>query len=140
MTVASRVTDLATAVGNYLRDSVLPRLLPAGGTAGQVLAKTSGADYAAAWQAPGGGSSAVATLNVPTYTAYAEVVVASAGVTASSRVFAALVGELDAENDAEELSDLAMEVFAVPEAGQIRFVLTASSGFSGDFKVNYQIT
>lgn len=32
------------------------RLLPSGGTTGQVLAKTSASDYAATWQTPSGGS------------------------------------------------------------------------------------
>lgn len=79
-------------------------------------------------------------LNVtPMAYGYAEVVVASAGVTAASKVLCWLVAELDAENDVEELADTGMAVFAVPEAGQIRFVLTGNSAFVGAFKVNYQI-
>lgn len=70
---------------------------------------------------------------------YAEVVVAAAGVTTASKVLCWLVAELDAENDVEELADTGMAVFAVPEAGQIRFVLTGNSAFVGAFKVNYQI-
>lgn len=70
---------------------------------------------------------------------YAEVVVAAAGVTAASKVPCWLVAELDAENDVEELADTGMAVFAVPETGQIRFVLTGNSAFVGAFKVNYQI-
>ena len=64
---------------------------------------------------------------------------ASPGITVASKIFAGLVAELDAENDVEELADTGMAVFAVPEAGQIRFVLTGNSAFVGAFKVNYQI-
>ena len=73
-------------------------------------------------------------------TGYAEVVVAYGGVTTSSKVMAQLVGELDAENDLEELADSNMQVFAVPEAGQIRFVLTGNGAFTGNFKTNYWVT
>lgn len=55
-TLAARIAALATATGNYLRDSVLPRLLPTGGTSGQLLAKTSANNYAVGWvNAPSGG-------------------------------------------------------------------------------------
>jgi hypothetical protein len=48
----ARIEALATTIGNYLRDSILPRCLPAGGAAAMVLTKTSGANYAAGWQSP----------------------------------------------------------------------------------------
>jgi hypothetical protein len=51
VSVASQVGLLATRIGNYLRDSILPRLLPSGGTTGQVLSKTSGTNYAVGWTA-----------------------------------------------------------------------------------------
>lgn len=90
----------------------------------------------------GGGLAPVSVvLNVPTLApGYAEVVVANAAITTTSKVMALLVGELDAENDVEEIADAAMGVFAVPEAGQIRFVLTGNSAFTGAFKTNYQVT
>ena len=58
MSLVTHISDLATAIGNLLRDSVLPRLLPSGGAVGQVLTKSAAADYAAQWanQAAGGGS------------------------------------------------------------------------------------
>jgi hypothetical protein len=49
MTLIQRVNDLAVAMGSYIKNNILPRLLPSGGTAGQVLAKTSGTNYAAGW-------------------------------------------------------------------------------------------
>lgn len=42
MSLQTRLTALATGIANYIRDSVTPRLLPTGGTTGQVVAKTSG--------------------------------------------------------------------------------------------------
>ena len=50
MDLSSRISQLATRVANYLRDSVIPRLLPSGGVSGQVLSKSSGSDYAVAWK------------------------------------------------------------------------------------------
>ena len=72
---------------------------------------------------------------------YAEVVLAAPGVTASTKVTAALASTLDEENDIEELADSAMSVVGVAEADQIRFVLTSAnaSNFVGAFKVNYQV-
>ena len=49
-TLASRISLLSTRIANYIRDSVTPRLLPSGGTSGQVLQKTSATDYATAWK------------------------------------------------------------------------------------------
>lgn len=90
--------------------------------------------------AVGGGGATQVVLNVPAVAqGYAEVVVANAAITATSKLMWLLVGELDAENDIEELNDTSIEIFAVPEAGQIRFVLTGNAPFAGDFKTNYQV-
>lgn len=48
-TLSERVALLATGIANYIRDSINPRLMPSGGSANQVLRKTSGTDYAAEW-------------------------------------------------------------------------------------------
>lgn len=47
--LSTRVGLLSTRIANYIRDSVLPRLVPAGGSFGQVLSKSSGTDYAVVW-------------------------------------------------------------------------------------------
>jgi hypothetical protein len=52
VTLEQRISALATSIGNSIRDSVLPRLLPSGGTTGQVLAKSSATNYAAGWVSP----------------------------------------------------------------------------------------
>lgn len=51
-TLADRVGLLSTRIANYIRDSILPRVVPSGGTAGQVLQKTSATDYALGWISP----------------------------------------------------------------------------------------
>ena len=48
-TLVSRITDLSGAVRDKL-NLMMPRLLPAGGSTGQVLGKSSGTDYATSWQ------------------------------------------------------------------------------------------
>lgn len=53
--LVQRLNGLATAVGTHIRDSVKPRLLPVGGTTGQVLIKTATTDFVTAWQTPSGG-------------------------------------------------------------------------------------
>ena len=45
----------------HLWDAFKSRLLPSGGTAGQVLAKSSGTDYDVGWVTPSGGGTAIET-------------------------------------------------------------------------------
>jgi hypothetical protein len=52
-TLQTRLSDLATRIGVEIK-AMLPKLLPPGGTAGQVLAKSSGTDYATEWVDAGG--------------------------------------------------------------------------------------
>ena len=50
--LSTRISLLATRVGNYIRDSVAPRLTKSGGTVGQVLTKNSATDYDYSWITP----------------------------------------------------------------------------------------
>lgn len=59
-----RIESLSTRIGNYIRDSILPRLLPAGGTTNQVLAKTSATDYAVGWSTPSNPNSFATDITV----------------------------------------------------------------------------
>lgn len=54
MSLEARIIALAQAIGEDIK-ALLGRALPPGGSAGQVLTKSSGADYAASWQTPSGG-------------------------------------------------------------------------------------
>ncbi len=49
MDLSARISLLTTRIANYLRDSVIPRLLPSGGNSGQVLSKSSDTDYEFSW-------------------------------------------------------------------------------------------
>lgn len=68
MTVESRIVDLATGISAYIRDTILPRLLPAGGTTGQVVVRKPGG--LAGWDDPPAGGGGATTLTDPilTYT------------------------------------------------------------------------
>lgn len=55
MTLEQRLSALITAIGADIK-ALFSRSLPAGGTAGQVLAKNSSTNYDASWVTPSGGS------------------------------------------------------------------------------------
>jgi hypothetical protein len=57
MSLVDQINNLAGAVRDKL-NLMTPRLLPAGGASGQVLAKASATDYAAGWVDPAGGGAA----------------------------------------------------------------------------------
>jgi len=103
----------------------------------------TGQDIASQSQLGGGGGPAISavTLSVGTVaaTGYAEVVVVVPGMTGSAKVLPSLVPSLDAENDLEELIDSGMQIYALPEDGQIRFVLSANAPFFGDFAAQYVV-
>ena len=61
-TLQANISSLATRIANYIRDSVLPRLIPSGGSANQVLQKTSATDYAVGWVTPSA-SGAITSLS-----------------------------------------------------------------------------
>lgn len=54
--LSTRVGLLATRIANYIRDSVLPRLIPSGGATGTVLGKSSATNYAVSWITPSAGA------------------------------------------------------------------------------------
>lgn len=68
MSMASRITDLAAAVRDKI-NLMVPRLIPAGGTTGQIVTKTGAGNYVFGWaDAPagsGGGGAAILNFNGP---------------------------------------------------------------------------
>ena len=116
--------------------------VPAGGTTGQVLAKVNATDYNTVWTNAGGGGGAVikqTTVTVPTVSVYAELVVTDAAVSTGSFILSSFALGLATENDLETLVDDGIQLLAVPEAGQVRFVLSGTGTFVGAFTINYQV-
>lgn len=60
MSLASQISALATAIGEAIRDTVKPKLVPSAGTTGQVLAKASNTNHDLAWTSLG----TAAALNI----------------------------------------------------------------------------
>jgi hypothetical protein len=89
-TLQNRLSDLAIAVRDKI-NLMVPRLLPTGGSTGQALVKTAGADYAAAWQTLTSGGSAIGIIvNVDFGASFTDkastVVTGQAWVTATSKI------------------------------------------------------
>jgi hypothetical protein len=56
MTLVAQIQSLALRVASEIRDAIRPRLLPPGGTTGQVLQKTATTNYASGWATPFSGA------------------------------------------------------------------------------------
>lgn len=63
MSLVARITSLAARVRDQFI-SIAPRLLPGGGSVGQVLVKTTADDYAVAWQTSSGGGGGGTDIHV----------------------------------------------------------------------------
>ena len=74
MSLQTRISELAAAIGQDIK-TLFGRSLPAGGSAGQVLAKSGSTDYAVGWvdAASGGGGGS----GVPVYVQETEPAAAS---------------------------------------------------------------
>ena len=71
MSLVTRITDLVVAVREKI-NTMMPRLMPAGGTVGQVITKTGTADFTMSWGTP------VATI---TYGDKGDITVGNGGTT-----------------------------------------------------------
>jgi nitric oxide synthase oxygenase domain/subunit len=67
----------------------------------------------------------------------AEVVVLDAAVSPASKLIAQLVP--NDHNEASDLADSHVRLFAIPETGQIRFVITGLGLLCGPFTLNYGV-
>ena len=87
----------------------------------------------------GGGGITVSqtTINITSPGLYFESVVAVVGITSTTKIMSSFQIETDSENDSEEIQDSNIEVFAIAETDQIRFILTSDSLILGNFKINY---
>ncbi len=138
MSLAQKLNDFAQAVALDVK-ALFGRSLPSGGLTGQVLAKTSGADYAVSWQnGGGGGGSSIqqVTVNIPTAKEKeATVTVTVPGVT-NTAVISAFLVPTD-EWDADELIDLAVSAQAGTDT--ITFLISRNGPIVGNFLIAYQI-
>jgi hypothetical protein len=79
-------------------------------------------------------------ISVSTAKLYFEEVVAAVGITSAHKIMCSFAIETDSENDIEEIADSGIQIAAIAETDQIRFILTGQSSFVGDFKINYWST
>lgn len=139
MTLQERLTALATAIGTDIK-ALFGRALPAGGAAGQVLAKTAATDYAVGWvnQSGGGGGGTVQKVELTVATAVqrqAQITMSVPGTLAAQTVICQLVP--NADWDADDLADLSVQAEAATD--QIIFTITRDGPLVGSFAVAYQI-
>ena len=138
MSLATRIADLATAIGTDIK-ALFGRALPAGGAAGQVLAKTAATDYAVGWvNQSGGGGGSVQKVELTVSTAVqrqAQITMSVPGTLATQTVICQLVP--NADWDADDLADLSVRAEAATD--QIIFTITRDGPLVGSFAVAYQI-
>ena len=144
MSLATRIADLATAIGTDIK-ALFGRALPAGGAAGQVLAKTAAADYAAGWVDQSGGGAVATEVGVSlgaTPSRSGRFFVVDAGVSSTDQIRVELAaspytGKGPSQGDESELMG-PVQFVAKAQAGQ--FVVHWSSAFvqRGTVKVRYQ--
>jgi RNA-binding protein YlmH len=78
------------------------------------------------------------TVTVPSVSRnYAEVVVSVPAISSGDLISASFLGTLDTENDIQSIHDDNIRVYAIAEAGQIRFCFTSDFPFMGPFLINY---
>lgn len=138
MSLATRIADLATAIGTDIK-ALFGRALPTGGAAGQVLAKTAATDYAVGWvNQSGGGGGSVQKVELTVATAVqrqAQITMEVPGTLATQTVICQLVP--NADWDADDLADLSVRAEAATD--QIIFTITRDGPLVGSFAVAYQI-
>ena len=123
MTLEARLTALAQAVGADIK-ALFARAIPAGGTTGQVLAKTSVTNYAASWQTPASGSGSPAGPA-------ASVQFNSAGVFGGAANVGILSGDLNLAVSAPTTAPAnTVTIFSKTIAGRMMLALLDPSGMS----------
>lgn len=142
MTLAARVGALATAIANYLRDSIVPRLVPGSGGAGQVLAKASATDYDLAWSDVPGGNKGTVTVTFGADRSMAATTVATTSILASSVVTlrANEAGTADHSADEHLVENYDLRVANVIPGTSFDVVMLARDkfGLTGQWSFKYQ--
>ena len=146
MSLVSRINDLTIAVREKF-NTLMPRLLPSGGTVGQVITKTGVADLVFAWQDPasgGGGGGTVFAVEVNFGVASRRqliVDIAAPGVTSADKILAWQAGVGATGRDADENEMDQFHIVAFASIDTIRFAMTCLSGTAlGAYVIHYQIS
>ncbi|AXQ69708.1 hypothetical protein HOU03_gp126 [Caulobacter phage CcrSC] len=135
MTLAARISALAGAIRDKL-NTMTPRLLPAGGGAGQVLTKTTSADYAAAWAGLPAPKSATVTVPWPPRYEW-EQAINDASLTGSEVIQTWLAPASSSDENEPEMLDL-VALTAQASAGVVIFKLSFSELTSGPIRLHYK--
>lgn len=137
MTLASRINDFAAAARDKINQMV-PRLMPAGGAAGQVLIKTSAADYDAGWQVPSASSQLTGTssVSVPQASFTHVEAVPAIGVAPGMLVFLAIGAHADTDENSPELLEIAA-LSGLADTDEIIVTLNFAAATSGSINLNW---
>lgn len=133
-TLVSHVTDLVGAIRTKL-NLMTPRLLPVGGSVGQIIYKSGSADGAAGWTTP----PAFVLTTVTVVSAYEWTqTVADATLLGTETIAAWLAPALDSDENVPEMLDI-VTLTATASAGNVTFTLTFSELTTGIIKLAYKV-
>lgn len=144
MTLASQVTALAATIRNKI-NTMMPRLLPAGGSTGQVLSKTNATDYETQWITPAAGSGIASREVVVSFTTPGSsktVNVADAAALTTHRVTATLSAKAPpgGYTDQAELNPVIVQG-RVTVDGNVRIIVSSAYHLVlGDYLINYHLS
>jgi hypothetical protein len=134
MSLASRISDLAAAVRDKI-NLMVPRLIPPGGTTGQIVTKIGAGNYLFGWAdapASGGGSGAIVTEVQVTFAqarAAGTFEVAVPGATVGQNVIATASASMPAGWSADELEADPLTVSgAVTATDVVTLIVTSIHG------------
>lgn len=141
MTIASRISDLAGAVRDKI-NLMIPRLVPAGGTVGQVLAKSSSTDYDSDWVNPSsGGSATVTSIEIDIGAVPVKnktITVTDAGVLPTTKILAVQSGRAATGRPADENEMTRLNIVPYPETGSFKLWISCLTGsMRGKFIIDY---
>ena len=138
-TLVARINDLATVVRDKI-NLMVPRLIPSGGTTGQVLGKTSATDYAVSWQTSSGGAGSntvrVSVNFGASFTDKVQVVVTGqTWVTSTSNIVSNILTPVGADPDEMILLDMKAYISDLVEGVGFTLTVYCESEARGAYEV-----
>ena len=147
MSLASQVSALAGAIRDKI-NTMTPRLLPAGGGTGQVLAKVNADDFNVTWVTPasGGGGGGIAgrsvDLDITSPKTSQTFTVADPAALTSHKVIASPSGRAPVGGyvDQVELNPIVIQA-ACTVSGQVTLIISSASGhpIMGEYAIDYYL-